>query len=499
MSLHSSYNPLKEAERYLDAFNFAYAPLFIVLTEPGESYLAHVIRTKFPDTVIIAIRYTSHLFCDSDALWDFVWRPDTGIDLEKFLFNVISDEELPLTVFLPWKPADNAWPVQAEFCWKSIASLIRLQQNVMYTRSHFGKQWLRNMVLNIIRLHNVIQPERIQKPIILGAAGPSLEKQFPLDHERFYICSVSSALASFQFHQCLPDLCIATDGGFWAGNLFRNIPEPIPVAFPLEACIPSFVLEKNPSVILDYGSSFEKRIFDIANIHGEHAQRNGTVTGTAAQYLLEHSDMNVYVAGLDLEASRSFSHARPHISDDEGINTSHRLQTLASSLFSANRNTASLEVYASWFASRDEKFTKRFIRLKPEGRYIQGITSVSLDSIQEKAALSKNIKVCNQNIRDRSAIKNEIVDYLKLFRSEIALCNRNAAKNSKLDHFTRTILQNGEYTELIQMICYTDFINMTRKIRLIADNGETESSIDIICKSVDAYLEKLITRVVNNE
>ena len=66
MSLHSAYNPFKEAERYLDSHNFTYAPLYIVVTEPGESYLAQTIKTRFPETKIIAIRYTTNLFRDSD-------------------------------------------------------------------------------------------------------------------------------------------------------------------------------------------------------------------------------------------------------------------------------------------------------------------------------------------------------------------------------------------------------------------------------------------------
>ena len=389
MSLHSAYNPFKEAERYLDSYNFTYAPFYLVVTEPGESYLARIIKKRFPDTQMVAIRYTPDLFRDSDYLWDFVWRPEMGISTEKFLFNIISDEYLPLTVFLPWKPADNKWPAQAETCWNGIASLIRLQQNVMFTRSHFGRQWLRNMVMNTIRLQNVLEQDKILKPVFLGAAGPTLEKQFPLDKERFYVCAVSSSLSCFQYNKCVPDLCVATDGGFWAGNLFKYIPESIPVAYPLEAYIPSYVIEKNPSVLLSYGSLLERKFLSIVNIQGEHATRNGTVTGTAVQYLLDHGDSNVYVAGLDLDATRSFSHARPHLSDEVSASNTNRLQTHAAQLFSSNMNTSSLDVYASWFSSRDEFFKKRCIRLQPEGRFLEGFSSINLEAITDTPVAQK--------------------------------------------------------------------------------------------------------------
>jgi len=344
----------------------------------------------------------------------------------------------------------------------------------------------------------VLEPKQIVKPVFLGAAGPSLENQFPLIKDRFYICSVSSALSCFLFHHCQPDLCIATDGGYWAGTLFRDIPETVPVAFPLEAYIPIHVIEKNPSIILDYGSVLEQNFLSIANIQGENAQRNGTVTGTAAKYLLDHCDSNVYVAGLDLESSASFSHARPHISVDAGVNTTNRLQPIASRLYSSTSSNSSLDIYASWFSSRDENFKKRFIRIKPEGRFLQGITSVGLDSILDVPGPQTQIASGVQNIQNHARIKNDIVDFLGLFRSEIASCIQNKTKKAIIETFVSKILNNIQYCELIQMICYTDYIDMTRRIRMSTGNV-TEASIETICLHAGTFLEKLITRVIKNE
>ena len=46
--LHSKYNPHKEAEQFAAAVE-GY-PSIIVITEPGESYLAPVLKAKFPYT-----------------------------------------------------------------------------------------------------------------------------------------------------------------------------------------------------------------------------------------------------------------------------------------------------------------------------------------------------------------------------------------------------------------------------------------------------------------
>ena len=45
VKLHSSYNPQKEAERFSDTIQGN--PKIIVITEPGESYLASALRKNF--------------------------------------------------------------------------------------------------------------------------------------------------------------------------------------------------------------------------------------------------------------------------------------------------------------------------------------------------------------------------------------------------------------------------------------------------------------------
>ena len=68
--LHSKYNPHKEAEQFAAAIE-GY-PSVIVITEPGESYLAPVLKAKFPCTKCIAVRYSETLFSGFDNLWDAV-------------------------------------------------------------------------------------------------------------------------------------------------------------------------------------------------------------------------------------------------------------------------------------------------------------------------------------------------------------------------------------------------------------------------------------------
>ena len=94
VKLHSAYNPQKEAERFCE--NITGNPKIILITEPGESYLVTPLRKKFPNTKIIAIRYTDTYFLDSDKLWDQVWRPADG-NLTFFIINRLCDSRFLCT------------------------------------------------------------------------------------------------------------------------------------------------------------------------------------------------------------------------------------------------------------------------------------------------------------------------------------------------------------------------------------------------------------------
>ena len=448
--LHSQYNPEREAERYLDAQTLSCDPAFIVVTEPGESFLAPVLRKKFLTAKLVCIRYHRDFFLSSDQLWDVVWRPDSEQDVASFLFNLIPDEYLSLTAFFPWKPSDSQWPDISSQVWNSIASMIRLQTSVMYTRTHFGMRWLKNCIRNIALARTVVYPVHTAKPVFIAAAGPSLEKQFPVESDKFFVCAVSSALACISAHGCDPDLCISTDGGYWAMNHFRGIAPHIPVAFPPEAAIPSAVLESNPLLFLDYGSELEKKLFEIAGCIPEKASRNGTVSGTAALYMLAHTDASVYIAGLDLQSSTSFSHARPNANGSSTDSTNNRFRPLAETLYEANRDNASLEMYASWFENRDENFRNRFFRLAPAGRPIRGVQTVLLSATQGLKSTEKE-PLAFQDIPDRAERIERLLVWLKTLRSEF-------------EKGSEAFIQKPVNREILQMVSYTDYLKYMKKV-----------------------------------
>lgn len=500
MSLHSAYNPVREAERYVDAQHFPCKPLCIVVTEPGESYLAPAFRARYPDACLVAVRYTESRFAESDGLWDRVWRPGTSGTCHSFLFGLISDEYLPLAAFVRWKPADDQWPREAQSVWAEIARLYSTQKAVMHTRSHFGRRWLANMLGNAISVETVIAMEPPEQPVFLALAGPSLELQFPFNASDFFVCSASSALSCLVSRGYVPDLCVSTDGGNWARSLFDAVTPGIPVAFPLEAAIPSGVLEANPCVMLDYGSALERDILSIAGISGKKAERNGTIAGTAAMYFIEHANVPIYAAGLDLCESGAYSHARPHPSIDRLDAATGRMNTLCGELYARGAHATSLDTYASWFSARDDAFKSRFFRLGPVSRTIDGIGTVSLGDVattEGSAAPRRGRRDRRQGIRGSRDRADALREYMGRFRAVADRCLRtgNPADKAVLFGSELDVSSNGE---LLRMISYTGYVNCLKASR--AHDTQTAErelavAIDRLCEDARSCSDSLIGKV----
>ena len=86
INIHSSYNPEKEAERFVDLIETTINPSIIFITEPGFSYCAKYLRQRFPNSKLICIRFCNS-FSDYNSGWDFVINYEENINnLENILF-----------------------------------------------------------------------------------------------------------------------------------------------------------------------------------------------------------------------------------------------------------------------------------------------------------------------------------------------------------------------------------------------------------------------------
>ncbi|MEL3904251.1 MAG: hypothetical protein P1P63_03940 [Treponemataceae bacterium] len=386
MALHSRYNPQAEAHRFVDAISVPLPPDYLVITEPGESYLAKPLRERFPHSVLIAVRYTDSLFLSTDAAWDYVYRPVNG-SLPRFLLNTVPDEFFANTIFLSWKPADNQWPDCANSVHKAISETLEIFKSVMYTRTAFGSLWLKNFVTNLALIKNPAAAEFTDADFFFLASGFSAETQWKLLLQKKAPClCAGSTYEAARYYHIPVSACISTDGSFWAGQHLRNLEKTVPLLFPLEAGIPKPLLEKNFGVLLSYGSELERYVFDELHVPFLSAKRNGTVSGTAVELLLEYTAKSIYAFGLDLHGGKSFSHARPHLSLNRVQSCTTKLRSLETVLCTPRFASASLQTYAAWFASLPPYKARRLFRtgLDSGCAVLRNVMSVPSDAVAEK-------------------------------------------------------------------------------------------------------------------
>lgn len=480
MNLHSKYNPQAEASRFVDAISVNCPPDYVVITEPAQSYLAKPLRNRFPKSRLIAIRYSDSYFLSTDSFWDYVYRPVVG-SLQSFLLNVIGDEFLSNTLFLSWKASDNYWSENASYTWKCINETLEVFKSLMYTRTAFGTVWLKNFFTNLLFSENICQASFVNSDFFFIAAGFSLEKSFELllQHCGASLCA-GSAYNAVKYNGLPVSACITTDGTFWAKKHLNNLQSEVPLLFSLEAGVPKKVLKKNPLVFLSYNSELEKYFFEKFNLPFMNAKRNGTVSGTAVELLLENTKKNIYCCGLDLKNGKGFSHARPHSSLNHLQNSTSKLQSLENMLTPQRFSTGSLKTYADWFSALHREKALRIFRL---GTNLLQAPLTNIKTLSEYDLNFQNF------VPTKDAIKlSTCPSPNELQRKKILLDFVQNTKDKILQFSLEKIIYSREKTslllkEILEFTAYPKLINFIK-----TKTNEDEQAVKNLCV---AELEKI--------
>ncbi len=390
--LHSSYNPDKEAERFVSTRELSFAPSCIIITEPALSYCAKYLRQRFPDTKLFAIRYCAD-FSNYDHLWDKVFYLSKIEQNPDLLFNFLGEEGLLKTAFLSWTPGEKPFADEYNRAWTIIKDSVQKAQSVLNTRSYFAKRWLKNSIRLSLFCNQTATLQKGSGNIIVCASGPSLQSSLPMIKENrssFFLICVSSALSVLIKNNITPDLVISTDGGYWAKlHLSHYISQNknIPVALSPESACYADIISTHPVVPLFYDDGVSCSFASLFHTTVK-AQRNGTVSGTAAQLALELTDGNVYFCGLDLAQSNSFAHTQPNELETKESATDNRLRTKETRITPQTFVTPALEIYKSWF--RSNSFGKRLYRLSNNYSYDSSLNEVQDINWDTYIQLNKN-------------------------------------------------------------------------------------------------------------
>ena len=469
--LHSKYNPIKEAENFVENLKIQKNPSYIVLTEPCISYVAKNLKEKFKDSKLAAIRY-SHDFDSFNSEFDCVIYAADEIRAENIsteLLRKIGEKTLLNSAFFQWLPAANAFSETNKKIWAEIKSALEYSKATLFTDSYFSKRWFLNSIKNLVFAKNIYQLNRTNLPIVITASGRSLENCLPKlkkERENIFLICVSSATSVLLKNKIVPDFVISTDGGFWAKKhleALKNFQE-IPVALAVEAACPSFLLKKNPVIPLEYSDRFSKKLLNSLNMNFGLAERNGTVSGTAVSLAQTLTEKNIYVCGLDLHSSKGFQHTMPNALEIFSAKNDNKIAGSELRAAKAELNSSSLKIYENWFSEKKRNFQNKVFRLS--------------ENFQFKNSLN-TIKDVNFDFFYQNETKNE--------KSDAAIKRINIEKKCLKNKIHNFVQENSKSEEWISEFFSAEIFALKNK----NDDSEKAKLLDEICKKNKKFIQKI--------
>ena len=407
--LHSNFTPVKDAERSVQNLKLPYLPKKIIILEPCLSYTADFLRQAFPQAQIGAIRYEK-AFEKYNSKFDFVINYIQGMDFESYLEQAFNEEELLSAYFISWTPSAQIYADIDKKLWKAIKAALERAKTLLITRQYFEKKWLLNSCNFIKNVKTSVNfNSKISKDLLIISSGPSLKpfiKFIAENQKKFFIICLSSAISLCIKNDIKPDLCMTTDGGYWAGQHLKKLAKcSLPLAMSAEAYCPKDLLQKLKILPLNYGDGLSKELLESSGLPYKTAVRNGTVSGTALFFAVQHASKNIFMCGLDLAKQMGFHHSQPNELELNNSLFDNRIKNKESRMVKAELNPGSLEIYRSWFSANEmnlgDRKVIRLIQEKDRKNNLGWIKDFNLSDFEKYA----------RNLNDESSLVYEEACY----------------------------------------------------------------------------------------
>ena len=365
--LHSSFNPEREAERYIQT-ELPQIPRTVILIGPGLGYLIRAIINVRPDCRVVSMFLSPECHRNAVATGEAAWPPACGTDPADFLSATLDELESAALTALEWPPATSCFASEAEKVREAVTAVIRQHQASLLTEGANGKRWLANVVRNFPAITDPVTPQPDDttpvKACVIAAAGPSLEGSLAAIaamRGEVSLWVLGSALGPVLARGLEPDLLISTDAAVYASEYLREAIVHdgfgIPIAAPLTAS--RGIGDNTPIWPLSQNDPVELMLYEQLSARPTPVPAHGTVAGTALQLALALQEWPVVIAGMDLAWHGLQSHARPHVAQVYRDLAGTRLTPPVTALYGQSRHMVDLEngwatndsllVYARWF------------------------------------------------------------------------------------------------------------------------------------------------------
>lgn len=416
LHLHSAYSPLQEAKRFSENQNCEFIPNLIIIIEPSLGYCIPSLKEKF-NCPLCSIRLT-HDFdrfnenCIVNPNQDKILYLEDLIDNPDILLNHF-DEKLICSAFTTvWPASQKAFPDEIQKTAEILKNQIQKSRDILGTRSYFGKRWFLNTVKFCKGVKNLVNSDRIlsfktdnqtNQDVIICASGPSLKNVIPylkkIENDAFIIC-VSSAYSTLRKNNIKIDLCISTDGGYYA----RKHITPAGLsgqdsntvwAVSSESAYVQKIFDKNYIIPLIYNDSPEKELtslFEIQNLCTK-AERNGTVTGTAFKLAKALTKGNVFLLGTDLSSCPEYQHTQPNALENENCIKDFKLKNKETRLLKSRfSGEGSLSIYRQWFSNLSSRDIENTYRISSNYNFLHKLGKIQDENAEFMTKTIENHK-----------------------------------------------------------------------------------------------------------
>ncbi len=517
--LHSKYDPRREAERYLSQIDLSTTHICILL-EPGLDYLGSLIRKKHGETRCISLHCIDQLreLVKTDHPVYFTSDDET---VYTFLSRHISDPEISHCTYIDWEPSALACREEYSRLRNEVSDFFKLRNASLTTTGLFGRLWFSRMLRNYLSFRRLASPFFEDRPVLVCASGPSLEKLLPTlvqYRSRFSVWALSSSLDPLLSAGIIPDLIFHTDAGFWAQRNFRGLRRyllgkggsaaPI-LASSLTASLHDTDFHTFHVLPILSESAVESFLLFDNSFPSVGLPSHGTVSGTAYYYALRYCRREVFFAGLDLAFLDIKSHAKGHCFYPVHLGLSNRYLPLHHFYFLNSpipegkvrkfgkdspfwlQNSA-MNTYSRWFAGLNS--TPGFYRIEPSPVPTPGFQSLGIDAFRTladtfTARTSEDKKLSSYDSPSFEKRRNRLLELARLLRKKV-----DTLSQVKHTEQLREMLQTEPL--LYELAGYADMPALLRLWRpsadLVEDAGDRSSLLDSITTLIETIEEKTV-------
>ncbi|AEE96760.1 motility associated factor glycosyltransferase family protein [Mahella australiensis] len=270
--IHSSYDPIKEAERWADNVNLEPDSVVIVYGLGLGYHLEQLLMHMGGENRLLIVEPSANIFLhaietdrvrqllDDERVFISVADDQKGITF--LLSQYIPYNKMEHCIFIDFGPYSRIFNRHYKDFTDAIRDVINAKVINRNTLLHFAAQWQDNFFANLpYALQSIPVSQLMHKfsgrPVVIVSAGPSLNKNIHLLKEikdKAFILCVGTALKALLKHDIMPHAVISVDGGYPNYVHFKDIRCNIPLIY-------SFTL--HPGIVEEWvGPRFIMGIFD---------------------------------------------------------------------------------------------------------------------------------------------------------------------------------------------------------------------------------------------